>query len=1016
MKKSLPFLTALLVVINASAAEPPVPARIEFNRDVRPILSDNCFYCHGNDPKHREADLRLDIRDEAVKAKAFVPGKTKESELIARILTDDEDDLMPPPDSHKKLTPRQKAVLQKWIEQGAAYQQHWAYEKPVKPAIPAGMNGVDVLVQKRLSEIGLKPSPQADARTLIRRLYFDLLGLPPSPSDLSEWSDLSDKRYEQLVDRLLKNPHYGERMAIGWLDVVRFADTIGYHSDNPHNVWPYRDYVIKSFNTNKRFDRFTVEQIAGDLMPDANQETRVGSAFNRLLLSTEEGGAQAKDYEQRMLTDRVRAVGNAWMGQTTGCAQCHDHKFDPFNQRDFYQFGAFFADIKEPILGRREPGMTVLDAEGEKKQADIAKRLAALQAEFAKPRPDLAAAQTEWEKQALEAVVTSGLWQPLKPVTATSAKKNIALKADKDGVVRGTIDAKRNERKQNDGTDTYTITAKVPQGVTGIRIDALKDKSAGIGLASNGNFVLSEVALSTGRKNNPAKLAVSNASATFEQVKFAAASVIDGIADKKENGWGVLGGMGADQALYLELAEPIADADATVTIALTFAFGENHEIANLRLNTTTSPKPLRAPATSLPAKEIADILKVAPEKRAPAQKQKLEAAFKQIAPELSELRTKLATVEKEKADFDNNAPKCIVSISDTAKRTVRILPRGDWMNESGEVVKAALPGYLPKPKIEGRDLTRLDLAQWLVSKDNPLTARTVMNRLWKQFFGTGLSKVLDDLGAQGEPPVNPALLDWLACEFMDSGWDFQHMVRIIVSSDTYKQVSTSTKELTAADPYNRECARQSAFRLEAESVRDNALAISGLLVPKIGGPSVKPYQPAKYWENLNFPTREWQNDSGESLYRRGMYTWWQRSFLHPSMVAFDAPSREECTAERNRSNIPQQALVLLNDPTYVEAARAFAARILQTEGDATKRITWATQQALQRQPSANEMKTISALFTKHLADYTKDPAAAEALLKTGAAPTPANLNKSELAAWTHVARVLLNLHETITRA
>ena len=1015
MSKALLFVT--LAPLAVFSAEPAVPVKIEFNRDVRPILSDNCFYCHGNDPKHREGKLRLDIREEAIAKEAFVPGKGKDSELVSRILTNDEDDLMPPPDSHKKLTQRQKDILKKWIDQGAAYQQHWAYEKPVKAVIPAGKNGVDVLVQKRLAEIGLKPSPQADKRTQIRRLYFDLLGLPPTPAEVAAFEkDTSPGAYAQMVDRVLKNPHYGERMAIGWLDVVRFADTIGYHSDNPHNVWPYRDYVIKSFNTNKRFDRFTIEQVAGDLMPDANQETKVGSAFNRLILSTEEGGAQAKDYEQRMLTDRVRAVGNAWMGQTTGCAQCHDHKFDPITSRDFYQLGAFFADIKEPLIGRREAGMMVLDAEGEKRQADIAKRLATLQADFATPRPELAPAQAAWETKALEAVVTSGSWQILKPATAASAKKNIALKADKDGIVRGSIDAKRTERKQNDGTETYTITAQVTKGVTGFRIDALKDKSPGLGLASNGNFVLSEVALSTGKKNKSAKLAISHASATFQQPNFAAATVIDGIADKKDNGWGVLGATGADQSLYLELAEPIAEADTTVTLALTFAFGENHEIANLRLNTTTSAKPLRAPGIALPAKEIADILKIAPDKRAAAQKQKVEAAFKQIVPELSDLRTKIATVEKEKADFDNNAPKCIVSMSDTAKRTVRILPRGNWMDESGEIVKASLPGYLPKPKIEGRDLTRLDLAQWLVSKDNPLTARTVMNRLWKQLFGTGLSKVLDDLGAQGEPPVNPALLDWLACEFMDSGWDFQHMVRVIVSSDTYQQVSTSTKELTAADPYNRECARQSAFRLDAELVRDNALAISGLLVPKIGGPSVKPYQPAKYWENLNFPTREWQNDSGESLYRRGMYTWWQRSFLHPSLVAFDAPSREECTAERNRSNIPQQALVLLNDPTYVEAARTFAARILQTEGDAAKRITWATQQALQRTPNADEMKTISALFAKHLADYQKDTAAAEALLKTGVAPTPANLNKSELAAWTHVARVLLNLHETITRS
>lgn len=817
-------LSALFASQAVFAAEPPVPAKIEFNRDVRPILSDNCFYCHGPDKNHREADLRLDLRDEAITAKAIIPGKTSESELIARIVTDDEDDLMPPPDSHKKLTERQKAILKKWIEQGAAYQQHWAYEKPVKAAIPAGKHPIDHLVQKRLTEIGLKPSPRADTRTLVRRLYFDLHGLPPSFESLQSFSSLSEERYAQLVDSLFKSPHYGERMAISWLDQVRFADTIGYHSDNPHNVWPYRDYVIESFNKNKPFDRFTIEQIAGDLMPGANQETKVGSAFNRLLLTTEEGGAQAKDYEQRMLTDRVRAVGNAWMGQTTGCAQCHDHKFDPITMRDFYQLGAFFADIKEPILGRREEGMLVTTPENEKKLAELDAKLAEAKKALAKVQPELNKAQKAWETEFLA----------------------------------------KTDHKDKEAKDVLA---------------ALKAKN-----------------------------------------------------------------------------------------------------------------------------------------RNPKQKQLIDAYFAKISPLHKAERDAVAKAEAARKAFYDPLPKCIVSISDTNKRTVRILPRGDWMNESGEVVKASLPSYLPKPKIEGRDLTRLDLAQWLVSKDNPLTARNVMNRLWKQFFGTGLSKVLDDLGAQGEPPVNPALLDWLACEFMDSGWDLQHMIRLIVTSHTYQQVSTSTKELTAADPYNRECARQSAFRLDAELVRDNALAISGLLVPKIGGPSVKPYQPAKYWENLNFPTREWQNDSGEGLYRRGMYTWWQRSFTHPSMLAFDAPSREECTAERNRSNIPQQALVLLNDPTYVEAARSFAARILQSDGDAPKRIEWAMQQALQRKPTADEMKTLSSLFTKHLADYQKDPAAAEALLQTGAAPFDAPLNKPELAAWTHVARVLLNLHETITRS
>jgi len=824
MTKTLLFTA--LTTISLRAAELPVPAKIEFNRDVQPILSDNCFYCHGNDPKHREADLRLDIRDEAVKAEAFIPGKAAKSELVSRILTSDEDDLMPPPDSHKKLTQRQKDILKKWIDQGAGYQQHWSYEKPVKAVIPAGKNAVDVLVQKRLAEVGLKASPEANKRSLMRRVYFDLLGLPPTPSEVAALeNDASPDAYAQMVDRVFKNPHYGERMAIGWLDVVRFADTIGYHSDTQRNVWPYRDYVIKSFNANKPFDRFTLEQVAGDLLPDANQESKIGSAFNRLLLSTEEGGAQAKDYEQRMLTDRVRAIGAAWMGQTTGCAQCHDHKFDPITTRDFYNLGAFFADIKEPIIGKREDGMIVATPDDEKKLVQLDATLADAKKTLATVQPKLAEAQKAWEAKFL-------------------------IQSD------------------------------------------LKEKEA---------------------------------------------------------------------------------------------------------------------------QEVLNILKAkAPNAK---QKQTVEAYFLKTTPLHKAERDAAAKAERERKAFYDPLPKCIVSVSDTTKRTVRILPRGNWMDESGEVVKASLPSYLPKPKIEGRDLTRLDLAQWLVSKENPLTARTVMNRLWKQFFGTGLSKVLDDLGAQGEPPVNPALLDWLACEFMDSGWDMQHMIRVIVNSATYKQVSTSTKELTAADPYNRECARQSAFRLDAELVRDNALTIAGLLVPKIGGPSVKPYQPAKYWENLNFPVREWENDKGGSLYRRGLYTWWQRSFLHPSMVAFDAPSREECVAERNRSNIPQQALALLNDPTYVEVARTFAARILtECSGDATQRITWAFQQALQRKPSADEIKTISALLAKHLADYKADPKAAEERLKTGTAPIAADLNKSELAAWTHVARVLLNLHETITRS
>lgn len=735
-------------------------AELQFNRDVRPILADHCFACHGPDAANRKADLRLDVRDDAIAAGAIVPGDADKSGLVARILSEKPDERMPPPEAKKDLSQAQREVLRKWIAQGARYQKHWAYEPPQRAAIPQGENGIDFLVRKRLAKLGLKPSPEADRRMLLRRLSFDLVGLPPSPDEVAAFAnDKSPDAYEKAIDRLLASPHYGERMAIGWLDVVRFADTIGYHSDNPRNIWPYRDWVIASFNQNKPFDRFTLEQIAGDLLPDANQETRIGSAFNRLLLSTEEGGAQPKDYESRMLTDRVRAIGAAWLGQTTGCAQCHDHKFDPFTQRDFYSLGAFFADIQEAGAGPRERGMPVF---------------------------------SEQDKQRL------------------------------------------------------------------------------------------------------------------------------------------------------------SEFDASIASAETG----------------------------------------------------------------SEQR---ANLEKERKQFHDSLPACLVSASNEKLRTVRILPRGNWMDESGPVVEAALPHYLPQEGFAGRKLTRLDLAKWLVSKENPLTARTVTNRLWKQFFGTGLSKVLDDLGAQGETPANVDLLDWLACEFVDSGWNVKHLVKTIVVSDTYRQSSNAIADLAAVDPANRELARQSPFRLDAELIRDQALRVSGLLEPSIGGPSVKPYQPAGYWENLNFPARDYNADSGKAQYRRGLYSWWQRTFLHPSMLAFDAPSREECCAERTRSNIPQQALVLLNDPTYVEAAKAVAIRIATEPVDRDQRIEWAWQTVLQRSPRDDEREVIAALYEKHKAAYEIDPEAARKLLKVGQLPVPEKLDVADLAAWTHVARVLLNLHETITR-
>jgi hypothetical protein len=776
---SIRWLAPAWVLLALAAAHRPAGAApVAFNRDIRPLLSDNCFHCHGPDAGHRQADLRLDLRDEAVAAGAIVPGRSADSPLIERIRATDPDVVMPPPESHKTLTATQQALLARWIDEGAAYQKHWAYETPVKAAVPEGVHAIDHLVQQRLAVLGLEPSAEADRRTLIRRLAFDLTGLPPTPEEVDAFvSDPAADAYGKVVDRLLASPQYGERMVIGWLDVVRFADTIGYHSDNPRNVWPYRDYVIRSFNDNKPFDRFTIEQLAGDLLPDASQETRVASAFNRLLLTTEEGGAQAKDYAARMLTDRVRAVGAVWLGQTTGCAGCHDHKFDPITMRDFYSLGAFFADIDEPAIGKRGDGLLLA------------------------PPADL---------------------------------------------------------------------------------------------------------------------------------------------------------------------KTLADLDAAVTAA----------------------------------------------------KGRLQGVVPRLdAPEIiAAVQRDIAAAEKERAAFFATLPKCLVTAKKAAPDVVRILPRGNWMDESGEVVKPAFPAYLPAPAIAGRTPDRLDLARWLVSREHPLTARVVMNRLWQQCFGTGLSRVLDDLGAQGEPPVHLELLDWLACEFMDSGWDVKHMVRTIVTSATYKQTAVAAAERIAADPANRDLARQSAWRLDAELVRDVVLHSSGLLVGTVGGPSVKPYQPDGYWENLNFPARTYPTETGAKQYRRGLYTWWQRSFLHPSMLAFDAPSREECCAERSRSNIPQQALVLLNDPTYVEASRALAARIVTEGGDAPEeRLAWAWRQVLQRLPRIEELETMIPLHRRYHAAYQADPAAAASLAQVGFAPVPADVDPAELAAWTHVARVLFNLHETITR-
>lgn len=1003
----------LLLVFGETAPISAFAETLEYNRDIRPILSDNCFSCHGPDANKREAELRLDRAEDAYK-KSIVPGDPQASELIRRIFSEEAEQKMPPPESHKSLTPAQKKRIQQWVEQGAVYQKHWAYEPPKKSSIPDNVHPVDFLVNQSLVEQRIAPAPIADRRVLIRRLYFDLLGYPPSPEAVQSFvQDNRPDAYVRLVDDLLNNSHYGERMAMGWLDVVRFADTIGYHSDNPRNIWPYRDYVIRSFNENKSFDRFTIEQIAGDLLPDANQETKIASAFNRLLLTTEEGGSQPKDYEQRMLTDRVRAIGTVWLGQTTGCAQCHDHKFDPITMRDFYSLGAFFADIQEPIIGAREPGMMVMTDEEKGELDRLTLQLQQLQQELDAPHPELNEEMRQWEESQLARLKQENKWTSIKPIKASSEKKNINLRTDETGTVIAKVDAKRQTRSQSDGTDVYIIELPAAiEPITGVRLDALPEGPKGIGLAANGNFVLNEV---TAELANQA-IEIEKATSTYEQSNFPAAAAIDGVTNRRDNGWAVLGGEKGTQSLFLQWKKPLEPSAGPWRLKLVFGWGGEHAMARLKILATSQEGPIESPQSTLVSPATAKVLLIPPADRTPEQKKELVTAFTQSTDSLRPLRTKIAETQKAKADLENAFPKCLVSVSSPSKRIVRILPRGNWMDETGEIVQPAFPSFLPQPSPSDGGYTRLDLANWLVSPDNPLTARTVMNRLWKQLFGAGLSKVIDDLGAQGETPPNIPLLDQLACEFIESGWDMKHMVRFVVTSETYRRTSNPTQEQREKDPENRHWGRQSAFRVDAELVRDTALSISGLLSNKIGGPSVKPYQPEGYWENLNFPVRRYQPDEGVSQYRRGLYTWWQRSFLHPSMLAFDAPTREECAAERNRSNIPQQALVLLNDPSYVEAARAFALEVMQTEKMGLEdRLLWAWQQTLQREPSKEELDTLRQVWEDRILTYKEREAEARSFTSVGQSSIPDNIDRIQLAAWAHVCRILLNLHETITR-
>lgn len=841
------FLLCLALPLVAAPLE-----KVGFNREIRPILSENCYYCHGPDEKHREEDLRLDLRAEAITAKAIVPGKPEESAIIERIFSDDEDEIMPPPKTHKILTSEQKELLKRWIAEGAEYEEHWAFVAPKQAPVPAVKSGsaafgnsIDAFVIKELEKADAQLSAPADPHTLIRRVTFDLTGLPPSPAEVDAFvkacrnSDgsgytISKPAYEALVDRLLASPVYGEQMARTWLDYARYADSHGFQVDSSRSMWPWRDWVIRAFNENKPFDQFTIEQLAGDLLPKPTNDQIVATGFHRNHRLNGEGGLIPEEWRVENIIDRVDTTGSTWLGLTLGCARCHDHKYDPISQKEFYQMFAFFNNIDETGValgainrsgGNLAPFIRVGSDEQIKKITDLEKRIAQLTNLVKQAEKKIAAEQSQWEKS--------------------------------------------------------------------------------------------------------------------------------------------------------------------------------------KLSHSQTPAPIKA------------IIALAPNKRNKTQIDQVAKYFRENVDNSAKAHaTELAESQKQLTALNQSAPSTMVMKELPKPRPAYVLNRGQY-TERGEEVTANTPAVLPPlPANVKRD--RLALAQWIVSPQNPLTARVWVNRQWERLFGHGIVGSSENFGMQSEPPSHPELLDWLAVEFIRSGWDMKAMQKRMVMSATYRQssnVKSASPKLLEKDPYNRLLSRAARIRLPAESIRDQALAVSGLLDQRIGGPSVRPYMPDRVWDETSVygDLRNYKHDSKGGLYRRTLYTIWKRTAAPPSMLIFDSPSREICTVKRSNTNTPLQALALLNEVTYVEAARVLAQRMMQEGGsNAAERLGWAFHQATLRTATADELAVLQKSFERHRETYRTAPQEAAKLIDAGDAPI-AKLDPIELAAYTVCANVILNLDEVITR-
>ena len=1001
---------------------------IEFNRDVRPILSNNCFACHGPDEHQRKAKLRLDLPDDRIDA----------DELVYRILSDDPDELMPPPDSHHKLTKAEKRTLQLWVDQGMQYQTHWSFIPPKKS--PPPQNGtattIDAFIKEKLDEAGLAPQAEAEKHTLIRRASLDLTGLPPTPAEVDTFiADRSPDAFERVVDRLLASPHFGERMAVDWMDVARYGDSSVMHADGPREMWPWRDWVIAAYNDNMPFDQFTIEQIAGDLLPNATTAQKIASGFNRNSASSDEGGAIPEELRVGYVVDRVKTTSTAWLALSMECAQCHDHKYDPISQKDYYRFFAYFNNTTDPGMqtrkGNQAPVVPVIAPQAQKKIDIATKQHQQARNKLKAYRQSTIPAFDQWlaiaEKEAAPPPpAPPGLIHhfPLSERSGnkitdlvTNDKANGKLQQGERGLK---FDGKTSYKfakqppRERDQPFTFSAWIKLPKSSHGslfARMD-VGNQYRGYDFWIQGRSIGTHIIHQW--PGNALKV-VSTESLLLNKwqhvsISYDGSSKADGIK------------------IYIDgkLSKNKVEQDSLNASILTdtpFRIGRRSqgghfrgEAEDIRIYDRVLKQ---AEIASLGHDPISTIIATPRDQRSSEQINQLQEHFLNTTDKtflsLQEDTRKLAATEKALRNQHKTTTMVMQDNTDKPRKTY-ILDRGMYDSPiEDEVIPVGIPaaiGQLP----QNAPANRLGLAQWITQPDHPLTARVAVNRIWAMLFGTGIVKTSGDFGNQGEWPSHHALLDWLAVDFAENNWDVKRLIKQIVMSEAYRRSSATTPELTHADPENRLLARGPRFRLHAEFIRDNALATSGLLVKKIGGPSVKPYQPPNIWNeiSLNGGLR-YKRDSGEKLYRRSLYTYWKRSAPLPSMLILDAPTREICAVGRPRTNTPLQALVTLNDPQFVEAARAMAQRLILESKETDTRIAQAFRLATAREPNTSEIEILKTALDEQLQNFKADPTKATQFLGIGESKRDESLDPVEHAAWTIISQMILNLDETLTR-